>query len=87
LSGLVKKYQVPVELLRLEITESAFSHDTAKIVDVVKKLIDLGFTVEIDDFGSGYSSLNTLKDVPAQIIKLDMKFMESSELSSRGAIS
>ena len=84
MSGLVKKYQVPVELLRLEITESAFSHDTAKIVDVVKKLIDLGFTVEIDDFGSGYSSLNTLKDVPAQIIKLDMKFMESSELSSRG---
>ena len=51
---------------------------------MVKRLIDDGFTVEIDDFGSGYSSLNTLKDVPAQIVKLDMRFLESRTNSQRG---
>lgn len=84
LSGLISKYNVPVELLRLEITESAFSKGTNQILNVVKELIALGFTVEIDDFGSGYSSLNTLKDVPAQILKLDMKFLESTDESQRG---
>lgn len=84
LCGLVEQYQVPVELLRLEITESAFSNNAEQIITTVKQLIERGFTVEIDDFGSGYSSLNTLKDVPAQIIKLDMKFLESSSDSQRG---
>ncbi|NLD20035.1 MAG: EAL domain-containing protein [Clostridiales bacterium] len=83
LMDLVKQYQVPVDLLQLEITESAFSESTDRIITVVKKLIDYGFTVEIDDFGSGYSSLNTLKDVPAQILKLDMKFLGSSEDADR----
>ena len=76
ISGLVKKYDIPVDLLRLEITESAFAESTLQIVSTVKELIARGFTVVIDDFGSGYSSLNTLKDVPAQILKLDMKFLE-----------
>lgn len=84
LTGLIRKYQVPVELLRLEITESAFSKSTTQIISAVKQLIAFGFTVEIDDFGSGYSSLNTLKNVPAQILKLDMKFLESTEASQRG---
>ncbi len=81
ITSLIKKYSIPVELLRLEVTESAFSESASQIISVVKKLISLGFTVEIDDFGSGYSSLNTLKDVPAQVIKLDMKFLESTENS------
>ncbi len=84
LSNLIDKYKVPVSLLRLEITESAFSTGTRQIIEVVKRLIALGFIVEIDDFGSGYSSLNTLKDVPAQVIKLDMKFLESTNESQRG---
>lgn len=84
ITGLIKKYELPVDLLRLEITESAFSKSSKQIITVVKSLMDFGFTVEIDDFGSGYSSLNTLKDVPAQILKLDMKFLESSENSQRG---
>ncbi len=83
LEGLIKKYGLPVALLRLEITETAFAHSVSQIIDVVKTLVERGFTVEIDDFGSGYSSLNTLKDVPAQIIKLDMRFLESSN-SERG---
>ena len=84
LCGLVQKYDVPVELLRLEVTESAFAKSTDRVVAVVKKLIERGFTVEIDDFGSGYSSLNTLKDVPAQVLKLDMRFVENSDNADRG---
>ncbi|MDD4076032.1 MAG: EAL domain-containing protein, partial [Eubacteriales bacterium] len=84
IAGLVKKYDLPVDLLRLEVTESAFSQSATQIIAVVQRLIDAGFTVEIDDFGSGYSSLNTLKDVPAQVLKLDMKFLESSTNSQRG---
>lgn len=84
LIGLVDKYQIPVELLRLEITESAFSQSTGQIIRITKQLMDYGFTLEIDDFGSGYSSLNTLKDVTADILKLDMRFLESTENSARG---
>lgn len=78
ITGLIKKYDISIDILRLEITESAFSEAPLDLIKAVKKLIDYGFTVEIDDFGSGYSSLNTLKDVPAQILKLDMKFFENT---------
>lgn len=84
ITGLVAQYNIPVDLLRLEITESAFSESTEHIVSVVKKLIQFGFTVEIDDFGSGFSSLNTLKSVPAQVIKLDMRFFEDNDDDRRG---
>ena len=84
LVGLIEKYQIPVDLLRLEITESAFSQSTGQIIRITKQLMDYGFTLEIDDFGSGYSSLNTLKDVQADILKLDMRFLESTENSARG---
>ncbi|MDD3411786.1 MAG: EAL domain-containing protein, partial [Eubacteriales bacterium] len=84
LTGLVAKYGIPVDLLRLEITESAFVKSSAQIVAMVERLMAFGFTIEIDDFGSGYSSLNTLKDVPATVLKLDMKFLEGSDHSQRG---
>lgn len=87
ISGLLAKYDLPVELLRLEVTESAFAEASQLIINVVRQLIDMGFTVEIDDFGSGYSSLNTLKDVPAQIVKLDMKFLRRAVLPSAAGIS
>lgn len=84
ITGLIKKYAIPVELLRLEVTETAFANSTEQIVNIVRRLLDYGFIVEIDDFGSGYSSLNTLKDVPANILKLDMKFLENTENAKRG---
>ncbi len=84
LTGLLEKYGLPVELLRLEITESAFAKSANQIIEAVKSLIGRGFTVEIDDFGSGYSSLNTLKDVPAHVLKLDMRFMDNRTNSTRG---
>lgn len=84
LVGLVKEFRLPVSLLRLEVTESAFAESSGLIMEKVNALIDYGFTVEIDDFGSGYSSLNTLKDVPAQILKLDMRFFDTRTNQARG---
>lgn len=83
LCGLLQQYEIPIDLLRLEITETAFSGTQNEILERVRELVRLGFTVEIDDFGSGYSSLNTLKDVPAAILKLDMRFFENSENEER----
>ena len=84
LTNLTEEFGIPTDLLRLEITETAFAKSAGHVVDMVRRLIDIGFTVEIDDFGSGYSSLNTLKDVPASVIKLDMDFLRSAENSTRG---
>ena len=84
ISGLVRKYQLPHRLLRLEITESAYMENPEQIIKTVEKLRAGGFAVEMDDFGSGYSSLNTLKEVPVDMLKLDMKFIESSMADSRG---
>ena len=84
ITGLVRDYHIPVELLHLEITESAFAKSTEQIIEAVKRLMSYGLTMEIDDFGSGYSSLNTLKDVPANALKLDMRFLENTQDAHRG---
>lgn len=84
ITELVERNRIPVHLLRLEITESAFSFDTARIIAMVKKLQAYGFTIEIDDFGSGYSSFNVLKEVPADILKLDMRFLSGEDDTGRG---
>jgi diguanylate cyclase (GGDEF)-like protein/PAS domain S-box-containing protein len=76
---LTKTYDIPKELLRIEVTETAFSTSADKIITNVRKLTDMGFTVEIDDFGSGYSSLNLLKDMSATVLKLDMGFFKSTD--------
>ena len=83
-TGIIREYNIPRDLLHVEITESAFTRSEKQIIEVVNRFIALGFIVEIDDFGSGYSSLNTLKDVPAQVLKLDMRFLEDSVHSQRG---
>ncbi|MGL5260703.1 MAG: EAL domain-containing protein [Lachnospiraceae bacterium] len=80
---LVKKYEIPIHLLKLEITESAYMDNPDILISVVKQLKEHGFTVEMDDFGSGYSSLNTLKDVPVDTLKLDMRFLMKGEETSR----
>ena len=55
--------------LRLEVTESSYSDNPQTVMETVKKLQDYGFTIMMDDFGSGYSSLNTLKDLPVDYFK------------------
>jgi EAL domain-containing protein (putative c-di-GMP-specific phosphodiesterase class I) len=61
--------------LLLEITESAYTDDSEQIIETVKKLRRRGFRIEMDDFGSGYSSLNMLTSLPIDALKLDMKFI------------
>lgn len=72
---LTSKYNIPRNKLALEITESAYTDDSKDMIDMVKRLQNHGFIVEMDDFGSGYSSLALLKDLPVNIIKLDMNFL------------
>ncbi len=82
--SLISEYRLEPSLLRLEITESAYMEAAEQLISVVKRFRALGFTVEMDDFGSGYSSLNTLKDVPVDTLKLDMRFVSASENGGRG---
>ena len=64
--------------LHLEITESAYTQDAKQIVDTVNTLRDMGFMMEMDDFGSGYSSLNMVTSLPIDVLKLDMGFIRSA---------
>ncbi len=74
---LVKKYQINPKNLHLEITETAIMNNPQSQLPLIDKLRQFGFLVEIDDFGSGYSSLNTLKDFNADVLKIDMGFLET----------
>ena len=77
LRGLIEKYEVDPKYLHLEITESAYSDNPGQIVSAVEQLRALGFPVEMDDFGSGYSSLNMLSQMKLDILKLDMAFVRN----------
>lgn len=79
LSALVEKYDISQEFLKIEITESAYAEDEEYIIDTVNQLRERGFVVMMDDFGSGYSSLNMLKSIPVDILKMDMRFLEINE--------
>ncbi len=83
ITSLTQKYDLAPELLHLEITESVYMASPEKMNKIVDVLQEKGFHVEIDDFGSGYSSLNTLKDMKVSTLKLDMKFLQQSENSDR----
>ena len=76
---LVKRYDIDPRLLRVEITETIFAENMDQINRAVEQLHQYGFTVLMDDFGSGYSSLNMLKDTNVDVLKLDMKFIEMNE--------
>jgi len=86
-SALLEKYRLPAGLIKVEITESAYVEDTAVVRETVRRLRSLGFLVLMDDFGSGYSSLNMLRNLNVDIIKLDAQFLRISENDSRKGIS
>ena len=81
--SIVDEYKVPHEYIELELTESAFFDDKQTLLGTVKKLKDFGFKVSMDDFGAGYSSLNSLKELPLDIIKLDAQFFRDIEDKKR----
>jgi len=76
LVNLLERYQLLPEWLHLEITESAYTENPEKIINTVEALRKFGFKIEMDDFGSGYSSLNMLSELPIDVLKLDMRFMQ-----------
>lgn len=78
---LVDKYRIPVQLLEAEITESCDADNTS---DVVRKMKECGFTMLMDDFGSGFSSLNMLKTTPFDVLKIDRIFLSEFMESERG---
>lgn len=77
-SSLIQKYNISPDQLRIEITETAFAENPDLLISNTNRLRELGFQVEMDDFGSGYSSLHMLKEVPVDRIKLDLHFLTSS---------
>lgn len=83
LSDMIKEYSIPKKLLELEITETA---DDQQISMKALQLKEEGFTLLMDDFGSGYSSLNILLETPFDVIKLDRKFMINMMLSGKGRL-
>ena len=77
LVDIVHKHGLEPKHLHLEITESAYVENPDQLLEVVEQLKDAGFIIEMDDFGSGYSSLNMLASMPIDILKLDMKFVQN----------
>lgn len=76
---LITEYRIPAHLLNLELTESAFMEDQNLVMTTMSKLHKLGFKIMMDDFGSGYSSLNVLKDMEVDYLKVDMKFLQQDQ--------
>ena len=83
---MVDKEGAPHDLIEIELTESAFFDDQKLMISTITKLKEYGFLVSMDDFGSGYSSLNSLKDMPLDILKLDAGFFRGDKDNHRSEI-
>lgn len=83
LQKIIEKYNIPAELIELEITETAVTDNVDKLVEVIDELHELGFKISIDDFGSGYSSLNMLKQINADVLKIDKEFLNEADESKK----
>lgn len=84
--GIVDKYKVPHNIIELELTESAFFDDKKVLLNTVKKLRDFGFIVSMDDFGAGFSSLNSLKELQLDVLKIDADFFRGENVEERGML-
>lgn len=83
---LVDQFKVPHDVIELELTESAFFDDKGVLLNTIKKLKSYGFPTSMDDFGAGYSSLNSLKELPLDVVKLDAGFFREAEEEERGKL-
>ena len=83
---LVAEYDIEPAKLRVEITETVMMNDAENKMGILDRFRCAGFIVEMDDFGSGYSSLNMLKDMPVDVLKIDMKFLGKSSNAERARI-
>jgi len=85
-AGLLARWEVPAELLVVEITESAIMADPTHAIQILGRLNQMGVQVSIDDFGTGYSSMAYLKSLPVQELKVDQSFVAHMTSSSRDAV-
>ena len=81
--NLTDAYEIPHNLIEIEITESAFANNNTILMTNMKRLQDNGFKIDIDDFGIGYSSLSVILDAPIDIVKIDKKFVDDVEVSKK----
>lgn len=86
LNDIIINYNIDTRFLEIEVTERVMLKDTNKIISVIKEIKDLGIKVSLDDFGSGYSSLTILKNLPIDTIKLDKLFLDKKDISEKGKI-
>ena len=77
---IVEKYKVPASLIELELTENTVLDNVDMLINIMNKLKTIGFKLSMDDFGSGYSSLNLLKEIPIDVLKIDKEFFNSKEI-------
>lgn len=82
--NLVDSYRIPRRLFQVELTESAYNTNPKAVQDMMQRLREEGFYILMDDFGSGYSSLNVLKDIVVDVLKMDMKFFAGDDREGRG---
>ncbi len=82
----ISRYEINKRYLEIEITETVFFDEKDKMIDVVNQLKELGLSLAMDDFGSGYSSLNILRDIPFDILKIDREFVSESVASKSSII-
>ena len=83
IESIIKEYDIEPGRLRIEITETVMMSDIDNRMKILNDLKEYGFIVEMDDFGSGYSSLNLLKDMPVDVLKIDMAFLRGSKETDR----
>lgn len=86
LMELIHKYDLTPDMLNLEITESLFLDKPEELNRVLDRLQKLGFKLEVDDFGSGFSSLNLIRNISVDTIKIDKEFLDSEIASEKGKI-
>lgn len=83
---IVDRYHIPRHLFCLEITENSYKYEPEQLIDAVARLQTMGFTVQMNDFGNSFSSLNILKDVKVDSLKMDMHFLDDQEHMFRGGM-
>lgn len=86
LENLLQKYELTPGALSLEITETMFFGNSNELYYLLERLQNMGFRLEVDDFGAGYSSLNMLRNVPVDVIKIDKGFLDDTLTTEKGKI-
>ena len=86
MKALIDKHSLDPSQVELEITESVFFEDTERLINMIKRLKEIGFSISMDDFGSGYSTLNFMKELPVDVIKIDGGFFMKNAMDNKSKV-